>query len=99
MARKVVWSNEATNDLEDLARYIARDSAFYAAAFVEEILIASKTLNKFVERGRIVPEFSDSNIREIFIKGYRLIYHIEITRIVILGIIHSRRDLKKLWQK
>ena len=34
MARKVNWAYEATADLEALAEYIARDSAFYASAFV-----------------------------------------------------------------
>ncbi len=34
MARQVVWSCEDTTDLEAIANSIARDSAFYAAAFV-----------------------------------------------------------------
>lgn len=42
MARKVIWSHEATADLESLADYIARDSAFYAAALVQEIIDASR---------------------------------------------------------
>jgi len=33
MARKVVWSYEATDDLEAIADYIARDSAFYQVNF------------------------------------------------------------------
>ena len=37
MARKVNWAYEATTDFEALAEYIARDSAFYASAFVQEI--------------------------------------------------------------
>jgi len=32
MARKVNWAYKATTDLEALAEYIARDSAFYASA-------------------------------------------------------------------
>ena len=32
----VVWSPEALDDVDDIARYIARDSAFYAAAVVEK---------------------------------------------------------------
>ena len=55
MARKVNWAYEATADLEALAEYIARDSAFYASAFVQEIRDASCSLNEFSERGRIVP--------------------------------------------
>ncbi len=99
MARKVIWSFEATDDLNAIADYIAKDSAFYAAAFVQEICDASRSLRELSERGRIVPELSNPNIRELFVKEYRLIYGIEESRVVILGIIHGRRDLKTLWEK
>lgn len=99
MDRKVRWSYEATADLEALAEYISKDSAFYAAAFVQEILDASRSLNQFSERGRIVPELDNPNIRELFIREYRLIYCTEEARIVILGLIHGKRDLKRLWKR
>jgi plasmid stabilization system protein ParE len=38
MARKVTWSYEATEDLDALAEYIAKDSSFYAAAPLGGIL-------------------------------------------------------------
>lgn len=83
MARKVDWSFEATADLESLAVYIARDSAFYATAFVQEILMASRSLDRFAERGRIVPELAQTNIRELLVREYRLIYAIEKSRVVV----------------
>ena len=99
MARKVIWAYEATADLEALAEYIARDSTFYASAFVQEIRDASRSLNEFSERGRIVPELGTPDIRELFVREYRLIYSVEKARVVILGLIHGRRDLKKLWER
>jgi len=99
MARKVNWAYEAATDLEALAEYIARDSAFYASAFVQEIRDASRSLNEFFERGRIVPELGNPNIRELFVREYRLIYSIEESRVVILGLIHGKRDLKRLWKR
>ncbi|MBI5375646.1 MAG: type II toxin-antitoxin system RelE/ParE family toxin [Candidatus Schekmanbacteria bacterium] len=63
------------------------------------MIFASKTLNEFAERGRVVPEISNSKIRELFVQDYRLVYKISRLRIEILGIIHGRRDLKKLWEK
>jgi addiction module RelE/StbE family toxin len=98
MARRVVWSYEATSDLRTLAEYIAKDSPYYAAAFIRELRDASRSLNEFSERGRIVPELNKPEIRELFIKEYRLIYSIEESRVVILGIVHGRRNLKKLWK-
>lgn len=99
MARRVVWTYEAASDLEALAQYIAKDSHFYAVSFVREIRDAGRSLERFAERGRIVPELSDANVRELFVKAYRLIYAIEPTRVVILGLIHGKRDLTKLWDK
>lgn len=57
---------------------------------------ASRSLDRFSERGRIVPEFGVSGIRELFVKEYRLIYCIEETRVVMLGVIHGKRDLQRL---
>lgn len=99
MARKVIWSYEATADLEAIAEYIARDSSLYAAAFIQEILEAGRSLKYFAERSRIVPELSDSNIRELFIREYRLIYKIDEIKVMMLGIIHGKRDLKSLWER
>ena len=98
MAREVVWSYEATDDLDVLAEYIAKDSAFYAAAFTQQILDISRSLNEFSDRGRIVPELGNPNIRELLIREYRLIYGIEKSRIVILALVHGARDLKRLWE-
>jgi plasmid stabilization system protein ParE len=93
MARQVRWSHEAVTDLEAIAGYISKDSAYYAAAFVEEILAVANSLDHFSERGRIVPEVGDGTIRELFVKGYRLLYKIGDDFVLVLGVIHGRRDL------
>jgi len=99
MARSVVWTNEAVADLEAIAEYIARDSAAYAAAVVRGLLDAGNSLDKLSQRGRIVPETRVTNIRELIVREYRLIYRVERVRIVIVTIVHGRRDLRKLRSK
>jgi len=99
MDRKVIWSYEATDDLDALAEYIARDSSFYAAAFTQQVLDISRSLNVFSERGRIVPELGNPDIRELLIREYRLIYNIKQPQVVILALVHGARDLKALWEK
>jgi plasmid stabilization system protein ParE len=99
MARKIIWSYGATDDLDALAEYIARDSPFYAAAFTRQILDASRSLNEFSEKGRIVPELGNPNVRELLIREYRLIYSIEQSHVVILALVHGARDLKAFWEK
>ncbi len=96
MDYKVNWSVESESDLDDIAEYISRDSMYYASSFVQEILDAGNSLKVFPKRGRIVPEINDENIRELFIKEYRLIYQIEKEEVNILGIVHGRRDLRNI---
>jgi len=99
MARKVIWAYVAEEDLESAASYIHRDSPVYAASFVDRVLEAGRSLDEFAERGRMVPELSDHNIREIFVYSYRRIYRIEDDRISILALIHGRRDFHKAWDE
>ena len=99
MARRVGWSEAALDDLSATAEYIARDSARYAGGFVREAFEASDTLTEFANRGRVVPEFEDQAIREIFLGSHRLIYQVTTDKIFILGLVHGARDLAALWRR
>ena len=74
MARKIKWTEVAWSDLEDVSDFIHKDSPFYAAAFVREVRDAARSLYFLAERGRIVPEFGDPSVHELFIRRYRLIF-------------------------
>lgn len=91
MARKVDWTEPAWDDLADSANYIARDSKYYAAAFVQEVKDAAASLSTFAERGQVVPEIGDPSIRELLIKSYRLVYRVSSHGVVILALIHGAR--------
>ena len=99
MARTIRWTESATSDLEEAAEFIARDSRFYAAALVRETQEAAQSLRSLAERGRMVPEINAPDIRELFIRNYRLIYHTMGDRIFILAFVHSARDLTALWKR
>ena len=91
MAREVVWTSPAWDDLEAAAEYIARDSMYYAAAFVREVKEASESLSEMAERGQIVPEFRDPSIRELLVRPYRLVYRVGGEQVIILAVIHGAR--------
>lgn len=99
MARTVKWTDVATDDLFDAAEFIAKDSPFYAMTLVREARAAALSLSKFADRGRIVPESNAPEIRELFIKSYRLIYQTTSDHIYILTFIHGARDLATIWQQ
>ncbi len=93
MARQVRWSHEAATDLESIAEYISKDSPYYAAAFVGEVLAAASSPDRFSTRGRVVPEVGDDTVRELLVKGYRLLYKSGDGFVLVLALIHGRRDL------
>jgi toxin ParE1/3/4 len=97
MERQVAWAHAAEEDLDSAAAYIYRDSPSYAASFVTRVLEAGRSLARFAERGRKVPEFMNKNIREVFVNSYRLIYRIEADRISVLALIHGRRRFEDAW--
>lgn len=59
----------------------------------EKVLNATRTLNRFPQQGRKVPEFNDESIREILVSSYRVIYEVQDGRILITAVIHGKRDL------
>ena len=95
MAREVVWTEPAWEDMATAADYIARDSNTYAGIFVQEVIEAAATLTQFAERGQIVPEFGDENIRELLVTPYRLVYQIVEDKVLILALVHGAR---RIWR-
>jgi plasmid stabilization system protein ParE len=91
MAREVVWTAPAWEDLHAAADYIARDSEGYAATFVRQVRDAAASLAEFAERGQVVPEFGDQATRELLVKPYRLVYKIIEDRVFVLALIHGAR--------
>jgi len=88
----VKWSAPAKRDLKQIHDYIAKDSKYYAKKVAQNIVASTEALNEFPRIGRIVPEIGDTNVRELFVYSYRLIYEISTDRIEILAIIHGKRD-------
>ncbi len=92
MARLIIWSPRAVEDLEAIGAYIAHDSETYSASVIRTILQKTRLLAEYPYIGRIVPEFDDESIREIFAYSYRIIYEIDSGNITLAAIVHSRRD-------
>lgn len=92
---KIEWTEPALSDLEGIRDYIRKDSEYYATRFVERIIKAVETLEKFPKMGRNVPEAEEENIRELLFYNYRVMYRVETKRILILAIVHGARDLSQ----
>ncbi len=81
---KVRWTEQALARLADIYDYIADDNADAAAKLVDDLVDRGDKLAKFPKRGRMVPELGNPEIRELVIRGYRLVYRVGAKRIDIL---------------
>jgi len=90
----VRWSDQAKADLRAIHNFIARDSTHYAKKVAQDIVEKTDTLVDLPRLGRVVPELGDENVREVPAYSYRILYEIKTDdEIVVLAIIHKRKDL------
>ena len=90
--RRVAWSEGARRELDEAIGYVAEDSLQNAISLLERLLEAGESLAELSERGRVLPELGDPGVREIQVEPYRLIYSVSDADVVILGVLHGRRD-------
>jgi addiction module RelE/StbE family toxin len=93
---KLIWTDLAIDDLKSIHDYISLDSRVYARRQVSKIIKRVEQLQLQPQSGRIVPEFSNENIRELIEGNYRLVYKIIEDKIFIVRIHHSSRILKSI---
>ena len=96
MAQTLIWSREALDDIDSIAEYISRDSLYHAQLVAERLFELGESLRGYPQIGRVVPELSDSQVRECFLYSYRLIYELKDEEIHILAVIHGKRLLESV---
>ena len=92
---EIAFANSAWEDLDAITNYIALDSPRYAQEFADRVIDHVEQLIEFPESGRIVPEFSNSGLRELILDSYRIVYRIMNSRTIVdLRIVHGSKLLK-----
>ena len=81
--------------LDDTVAYIAQDSRPAAERLLIQALEAASSLDALSERGRVVPEFGQPTMRELFVQRHRLLYEVTPHEVQILAFIHGARDLTR----
>jgi toxin ParE1/3/4 len=93
---EVRWSLTASDDLQEIENFIARDSTLHAVNFIDRIVESADKLQKSPQLGRIVPEFDRTAIRELIFNGNRIVYFLRNDTVIILRVVHGARDLGEL---
>jgi addiction module RelE/StbE family toxin len=92
---KIFWTKEALLRLQEIEDYISRDNPLVAIEFVDKLISLAETLIDNPKKGRIVPELSLENIRELLHKNYRIVYLVKKNAINILTEFEGHQLLKK----
>lgn len=92
---RVTWSREASENLAEIEDFIARDSRERAVRFVDALIDHAETILADNPRsGRVVPEISNPNIRELIYRGYRIVYRFKGDVLEILTVFEGHRLLR-----
>ena len=74
----------------------ASSSPEIAERFGNRLIDRALTLATLPERGRVVPEFGDPEIREIFFKTYRIVYRLRSGVVEVIRFWHAARGTPEI---
>jgi addiction module RelE/StbE family toxin len=90
----VVWTSEAIRKLEEIEKFIAQDNPQRASGFIDQLLEKGDLTGSFPDMGRVVPELSMPESREILVGNYRIIYRRVSLCIEILTVYEGHRSFR-----
>ncbi len=93
---KVVLTDEALRDLEEIGDYIARDNPERARTFVGELLAKARQLGDRPEAFPVVPRYAHLGVRRRVHGAYLIFYRLETERVTIIHVLHGARDCDAL---
>jgi len=91
---KINWTHEALLQLFEIEDFISQDSPERAAKFVVQLVEHAESLSENPRNGRIVPEISNPDIRELIFRKYRIVYRINGNSLYILSVFEGHRLLR-----
>ena len=92
---KLRWSRQAQQDLLEIGRYIAKDNRAAARRWVERLRQRARQAAEHPQAGRIVPEHSRPELREVLLRSYRIVYTVGDDAVEVLTIFEGHRLFPK----
>jgi plasmid stabilization system protein ParE len=89
------WSERAVADLIAIGEYIATDKPEAARRWVERLRHQASLAADSPLAGRRVPEIEHENVRETFLRSYRIVYRVEAAGITVLTVFEGHRLLRR----
>ena len=89
---KVRWTELASAQLDEAMAYIARDRPTVATRWLEHLLESAESLSKFPDKAPVADEAKRSDIRELTVSPYRIIYRRDSDAVYITMVLHERQE-------
>lgn len=89
------WSRRAERNLEAIAAFIAEDDPGAAEKWIDRLLERAELAAATPLAGRIVPEVGRPDVREVFVRTYRIIYRVESRGVFVLTVAEGHRRLPR----
>jgi len=97
VARRLIWSPRARRNLRDILDHIAKDSPRTASTVARRFFTRAASLPDQPGQGRRVPDVDmPSEVREVFVHRWRVIYMVSEAEVRIVAIVHTARLLRNL---
>ena len=93
---KVVFSEGAEQDLEDIADWIARDNPERAGSSVAELVRTCKSISRAPRSYPLADRSRDPTLRRRIYRSYLIFFDIGPKEVEILHIVHGARDYAQI---
>ncbi|MEM7356199.1 MAG: type II toxin-antitoxin system RelE/ParE family toxin [Acidobacteriota bacterium] len=97
---EVFWSQSAVRDLDEILDFVAREASIdQALALYAKVRERVASLTTLPRRCRYAPELESLGLREFresLVPPYRIFFRLVEERVILVGILDSRRDLGEL---
>lgn len=94
MAYRLIWTEPALLDLDEVAEYIALNNPPAASRYVRKVFDRVEQLEGHPLSGKKPPELSGTPYREIVVAPCRIFYRVEGEAVYILYLMRSERLLR-----
>jgi addiction module RelE/StbE family toxin len=88
---KLLWTDRAKRDLLAISSYIARDNPQAARTWVERLRARARQAAEMPLAGRIVPERTHQELREVILRNYRIVYRVFKDAIHVITVFEGHR--------
>ena len=87
------WSSRVMRDLEQIATYIARNNPEAARRWIAKLRRTTESAARMPLAARMVPEIQRDEVREVFLRSYRIVYGVRDDHIFVFTVVGGAKQL------